>query len=213
MPPFHQLVILFTRHPQVGRCKSRLIPFLGAEGALKVYKSLVSHVLNQLQTFFASEIDTDLIIFFEGGSLQKMQDWTGEKYTYKKQRGENIGDRMADALLFGLKNKQNTILIGSDCPDIDDSLLKEGFQALINNDLVIGPAHDGGYYLIGVSSDINPTLCKKLFEDIQWSTDTVFLKTLALSKTFGLRTRILKKLHDIDTEDDLRHFNHCSHAE
>lgn len=213
MPPFQKLVILFTRYPLPGQCKRRLIPSLGAEGALNIFKNLVRHALKRLQTFLPSATDTDLIIFYNGGTLQKMQNWTGRQYTYRKQRGKDIGERMADALIFGLKDKQDTILIGSDCPDIDDSILREGFLGLTENDFVIGPAYDGGYYLIGVSGELDPNICKKLFEDIPWSTDTVFSKTLTLSKTLGLRPHILKKLHDIDTEADLKYFNSRSHTE
>lgn len=213
MPPFHQLVILFTRYPQLGQCKSRLIPFLGATGALDVFENLVTHILKRLKSFLLFSTDTDFVIFYDGGSLQQMQDWIGRKHTYRQQHGQDLGERMANALSLGLKNKQNTILIGSDCPDISGSLLKEGFQALTNNDLVIGPAHDGGYYLIGVSGNLNSAHCNRLFESIPWSSDTVFSKTLTLSKSLGLRTHILKKLHDIDTEEDLRYFNHCSHTE
>jgi uncharacterized protein len=142
-----------------------------------------------------------------------MREWLGSSHTCQEQQGDNLGERMADALLQSLKNGQDTILIGSDCPDIDAATLKESFQALTNNDIVVGPAHDGGYYLIGVAGNLDPAACRKLFEKIPWGTDTVYSRTVAHTENLGLRTHILSKLHDIDTEEDLTYFHHCSHPE
>ena len=213
MPPFHKLVILFTRYPQAGKCKSRLIPDLGAEGALSVFNQLASHILKRLDAFMAATTDTDFSIFYTGGSREQMQKWLNHEYSCKQQQGEDLGQRMAAALVWGLNIKQDTLLIGSDCPDIDAALLNEGFQALKSNDIVIGPAHDGGYYLIGAGANLDPLLCSRLFDKIPWGSSTVFSDTIALTKTLGLRPHILKKLHDIDTKEDLQHFHHCSHSE
>jgi uncharacterized protein len=213
MPSFHKLVILFTRFPQVGRCKRRMIPSLGAKGALNIHRQLVSHILNRLTIFLSSHADIDFTIFYYGGSQQQMREWLGSSHTCQEQQGDNLGERMADALLQSLKNGQDTILIGSDCPDIDAATLKESFQALTNNDIVVGPAHDGGYYLIGVAGNLDPAACRKLFEKIPWGTDTVYSRTVAHTENLGLRTHILSKLHDIDTEEDLTYFHHCSHPE
>lgn len=213
MPSFHKHVILFTRYPQVGRCKSRLIPSLGAEGALNIHRQLVSHILNRLLLFLSSNADTDFTIFYDGGSQQKVQEWLGKSHTCKQQQGDTLGERMAAALIQGLENRQDTILIGSDCPDIDAAILDEGFQGLTNNNIVIGPAHDGGYYLVGVTGSLEPAACRKLFEKIPWGSDTVFSRTVARAENLGLSTHILSKLHDIDTEEDLKYFHHCSHTE
>ncbi len=213
MPSFQKLVILFTRYPQAGKCKTRLIPALGKDRAMMVYKELVSHILKRLNTFIASTTNTDLTIFFTGGSEQSMQEWLGHDYTCKQQQGKDLGERMAMALIFGLNRKQDTLLIGSDCPGIDAAILKEGFQALQNNDLVIGPAHDGGYYLIGIAGTLNPTVCSQLFTNIPWGSSIVYSETIALTERLGLRTHILKKLHDIDTEEDLHYFYHRPHPQ
>jgi uncharacterized protein len=213
MPSFHKLVILFTRYPQAGKCKSRLIPALGAEGARDIHRRLVSHTLNRIENFLSSSTCTDFTIFYNGGSPQQMQKWLGNNYICKQQQGNNLGERMATALIQSLANRQDTILIGADCPDIDSAILEEGFQSLANNTLVLGPAHDGGYYLIGVAGNLDPVVCKKLFEKIPWGTDTVFSRTVAQAESLGLRTHILSKLHDIDTEKDLKYFHHCSHTE
>lgn len=213
MPSFHELVILFTRYPQVGKCKSRLIPALGAEGALRIHRQLVSHVLIKVEKYLSSKNDTEFQIFHDGGTEKQMQQWLGNKHTFKRQEGDNLGDRMACTLIQGLKNKHNTILFGSDCPGINQNILGESLEALQCNDMVLGPAHDGGYYLIGVAGNISNNTCRQLFEDIPWGTEQVFAKTLQHADTLGLNTHILSKLHDIDTAEDLKYFHHCSDAE
>lgn len=213
MPSIHNLVILFTRYPQLGKCKTRLIPALGTEGALKTHRQLVSHILHELSGFLAPRSHTDLHIYYDGGTLDQITEWLGSNQTYKQQQGGNLGQRMANALSHGLRKKHNTILIGSDCPDIDASLLKEGFEALKQSDIVLGPAHDGGYYLIGIAESSKDTLWRQVLEDIPWGTDKVCAKTLIKAKECGLRIHTLSKLHDIDTAEDLKYFHHRPHSE
>ncbi len=213
MPFFQKLVILFTRYPVAGKCKTRLIPALGAEGAVGIHRQLVSHILREMDTFISSRNTTELAIYYDADSLQQMQDWLGRSYTYNRQQGDDLGQRMADALIHGINRQQNSILIGSDCPGINRSILNEGFDALKQNDIVLGPARDGGYYLIGVARNTQPAACKQIFEKIPWGTDTVLSKTLAQTKKLGLRHYLLSRLHDIDTAEDLKHFHHCSHPE
>lgn len=213
MPPLAQLVILFTRFPQVGKCKSRLIPTLGAEGALKVHKQLVSIVLKEVKKFLFLNNSASCQIFHDGGTERQMKQWLGENYIFKKQQGEDLGERMATALLHGLLDKQNSVLIGSDCPDISTHTLEDSLMSLDENDVVLGPAHDGGYYLIGVAGNMADNTCRQLFEEIPWGTERVFAKTLQHADKLGLKTHILNKLHDIDTADDLKYFHHRSDAE
>ncbi len=213
MPSFQKLVILFTRYPVAGKCKTRLIPVLGAEGAVRIHRQLVSHILHELDTFISPRNTTELTIYYDADSLQQMQDWLGSSYIYNRQQGEDLGQRMADALIHGISNKKNSILIGSDCPGINSAILNEGFEALKQNDIVLGPAHDGGYYLIGVARNIQPAACKQIFAQIPWGTDKVLSKTLAQTQKLGLRHHRLSTLHDIDTLEDLKHFHHCSHPE
>jgi uncharacterized protein len=213
MPSFHDLVILFTRYPQIGKCKSRLIPALGAKGALKVHKQLVSHILKVLNTFLDSTGNTGLHIFYSGGTLKENRQWLGDTYILKKQQGNNLGERMANALLHGLDNKHNSVLIGSDCPGIQPHIIQDSLEALRQNDLVLGPAHDGGYYLIGVARNIPKETCRQLFEKIPWGTDQVFAQTLRHAETLALNTHILNKLHDIDTAEDLKYLHYCPNPE
>ncbi len=213
MPSLQKLVILFTRAPHPGRCKSRLIPALGVEGALKLHQQLVLHILSAVCKFLSKTNQVSLIIFFHGGSMQQMQKWLGKEYSYHQQQGNDLGERMATALLHGIQNGRDTVLIGSDCPDIDRNILDNSLNSLTEAAIVIGPAHDGGYYLIGVAAGTDHALCQQLFEDIHWGSNQVFSQTMERAKSLGLKTHILKTLHDIDTEDDLRHFHHYSNPE
>lgn len=213
MPSSQDLVILFTRYPHPGKCKTRLIPQLGPEGAVRIHQQLVTHTLKTLTDFFTWKNNTEFIIYHDSGSRQKMEKWLGSNYRYREQQGEDLGQRMAAALLYGLNNAQNCILLGSDCPDITKSILDEALQALRQQDMVLGPAHDGGYYLIGVTNTVEPESCCRLFEEIPWGAETVFAKTLERATRLGLAPHILKRLHDIDDASDLQYFHHCSHPE
>ncbi|MCF8057524.1 MAG: TIGR04282 family arsenosugar biosynthesis glycosyltransferase [Desulfocapsa sp.] len=213
MPSFQDLVIYFTRFPSPGKCKTRLIPRLGPEGAMRIHKQLVAHTLKTLIDFFIRDNNTEFIIYHDGGSRQEMEKWLGGDYQYKEQQGKDLGRRMADALAHGLNKTQNCILLGSDCPDINGSILAESLQALKQRDVVLGPAHDGGYYLIGVRGTVTPYICRKLFGEIPWGGDRVFAKTVEQAERLGLDFHILEKLHDIDDAEDLQYFHHCSYAE
>ena len=213
MPSSQDLVILFTRYPHPGRCKTRLIPQLGQQGAALIHRQLVMHTLKTLTDFLTWKNNTEFIIYHDSGSRRKMEDWLGCDYLYQEQRGNDLGQRMADALLYALNKTQNCILLGSDCPDITAPILSKALLALKQKDIVLGPAHDGGYYLIGVSNSIKADVCRQLFKEIPWGADTVFAKTLERAENLGLDAHILKKLHDIDCAADLKHFHHRPHPE
>ncbi len=213
MHSFHNRVILFTRYPCPGRCKTRLIPTLGPEGAARIYQQLVTHTLKTLTDFISWQNSTELVISHDGGSRRQMETWLGTQFRYQEQHGQDLGQRMADALFHGLNNAQNCILIGSDCPDITASILADALQALQQEDMVLGPAHDGGYYLIGMAAPVAPSVCSRIFKKISWGSDTVFAETLTRACKLDLSSHILKTLHDIDTVEDLKYFHHCSHPE
>ena len=103
--------------------------------------------------------------------------------------------------------------MGSDCPDITPELLQNAFTALQKKDIVLGPAHDGGYYLVGMNKTLSPKQIEYLFSDIPWGSDKVLPTTLERIQELQLAFQLLPKLHDIDTPDDLQYFNHHSHAE
>ena len=188
-----------------------MIPLLGAQGAAHLHRQLVAHILQEMNTFLAAQSSTELTIYHDGDSHQQMLNWLGIHHTFKKQQGEHLGQRMAEALNCGTSKGKNSILIGSDCPGINQITLTDAFEALKHNDIVLGPAYDGGYYLIGIAANIQPAVYNQLFRKIPWGTDKVLSQTLMKIKKLNLRYQLLNKLHDIDTPEDLKHFNYCPH--
>ncbi len=205
-------ILLFTRYPHPGKCKTRLIPEYSAEKAAEIHRQLVAHSHKTIRDYLAQHKYTAYHIYYTGASVKEMKHWLG-KQSFRKQQGQNLGDRMAEALNTTLQNAERCLLMGSDCPAITAELLQNSFAALQEKDIVLGPAYDGGYYLVGINKTVSPEQIKHLFSDILWGSEEVLATTLERIKELQLTFQLLPKLHDIDTPDDLLHFNHHSHAE
>jgi hypothetical protein len=189
-------LIIFTRYPEPGKTKTRMIPYLGAEGAAKLQRQMTEHTL-----LTASKLDRDVAIeiHFTGGDRSLMQDWLGNQLIYQPQTNGDLGDRMQSALASALKRgSDRVVLIGVDCPDLNASILTEAFQMLDRHDLVLGPAVDGGYYLIGLSR-----LVPELFVGINWGSDRVLAQTKDIANRLQLNTHYLPILNDVDLPEDL----------
>ena len=193
-----ECLILFTRYPEPGKTKTRLIPLLGAEGAATLQRQMTEQKLaevNQLLTFYPLSVE----VHFAGGNEQLMQEWLGLNWVYRRQSEGDIGDRMASAFQASFAAGMNTVvLIGTDCPELNAPLLAEAFQLLRQHNLVLGPALDGGYYLIGLRG-----LIPELFTGIPWSTAEVLQQTLSVAQRLGLAVAKLPLLSDIDRPEDL----------
>ncbi len=209
-PP--DLIILFTRYPQPGQCKTRLIPALGPNGAASLHREMTERILARLRAL-ADLHPHRLEIHYEGGSPAQMASWLGPCHQYRQQAGGDIGCRMRAAIYSHLGRMRRLLLIGSDCPDISAELLRDAFAALGSHDVVLGPAFDGGYYLIGVHNESSLLACETLFQEIPWSTDNVFAITKARAEQSHLRCHTLTQLHDIDSPDDLRYFHYHPHPQ
>jgi rSAM/selenodomain-associated transferase 1 len=193
-----ECLILFTRYPEPGKTKTRLIPLLGAEGAATLQRQMTEHKLaevNQLLTFYLLSVE----VHFAGGNEQLMQEWLGLNWVYRRQSEGDIGDRMASAFQASFAAGMTAgVLIGSDCPDLNAPLMAEAFQLLRQHDLVLGPALDGGYYLIGLRR-----LIPELFTGIPWSTAEVLQQTITIAQRLGLAVAKLPLLSDVDRPEDL----------
>jgi hypothetical protein len=154
-----------------------------------------------------------LEIHHDGGTRDQMDSWLGPDRHYHRQTDGDIGCRMQAAITGHLGRAQRLLLIGSDCPDLSAPIIAEAFGALAAHDLVLGPACDGGYYLIGLGAEISALICHDLFQDIPWSTDAVYTTTKNRAEQHRLRCHTLARLHDIDTPADLRYFGHHSHPQ
>ena len=191
-------VILFVKLPEKGRVKSRLALHIGEDAALHLYENMVLDVLDMLKKGrFPFRI-----CFTPLDAHDQMAGWLGQEYDYLPQNGDNLGDRMEDAFdsVFA-GGVQEALLIGSDIPGLTTDVIDEAFAALLKNDAVIGPADDGGYYLIGFRKK---SFAPGIFHDIAWSTGTVFRETMAKLREESLKVHVLPELTDIDTVEDLK---------
>ncbi|MBW2328562.1 MAG: TIGR04282 family arsenosugar biosynthesis glycosyltransferase, partial [Deltaproteobacteria bacterium] len=153
----------------------------------------------------------ELQIYYCGGSQQEMANWLGRNCTLCIQQGSDLGQRMEHAFTQTIQQgAERILLIGSDCPDITADIISNGLKKLNNHDLVLGPAADGGYYLIGLRTHGNEIAT--LFNSIDWGTDQVLEQTLTQAKKGELSCTLLPQLHDIDRPEDLVYFNYhtCS---
>lgn len=194
----NETLIIFSRYPEPGKTKTRMIPALGAEGAASLQREMTEHTLNTAQRLLSSRNFT-LEVHYAGGSQQLMTKWLGKDLQYIAQASGDLGQKMRSAFehAFKLKN-QRVLIIGIDCPDINQIILNEAFNSLQNNDLVLGVAEDGGYYLIGLSRPI-----PSLFNNIDWGTDRVLNQTKNIAQQLKLNIHYLTTLSDVDRPEDL----------
>lgn len=196
-------LIVFTRYPQPGKAKTRLIPALGAESAADLQRQMTEHTLKQVQTLIDRR-PLSAEIWFAGTDTpeidrQQMQNWLGSKWHYCPQPSGNLGTRMAHAVQTAFASgASRVVVIGTDCPGLVAEKLVQAFQVLETHDLVLGPAADGGYYLIGLSQFV-----PALFADIAWSTCDVLQQTVEAAKQANLSIGYLATLTDIDRPEDL----------
>lgn len=184
---------IFARPPRPGRVKTRLIPELGADKAARVYRHCLEHTLE-----VAHRAGLDYRLFL---SEDSDDDLFGDE-PVARQRGADLGARMHHALCALLDGEvSGALIVGSDCLDLRPAHLRRAAQALATSDVVVIPALDGGYALIGCR-EANPAL----FANIDWSTDRVLRQTAANAERLGLRLARLDTVRDIDTLSDLEHY-------
>lgn len=193
-----ECLIIFTRYPEPGKTKTRLIPALGAEGAATLQRQMTEHTLDQVKELQAKRL-VSVEVYFVGGNQQLMQSWLGTSVIYRQQGDGDLGRRMAIAFQTALEaGKQRVVVIGTDCPDLKAQLMVKAFHALEQHDLVLGPAQDGGYYLIGLCR-----LIPELFTGISWSTAEVLQQTMSIAQRLELAVAYLPRLSDVDRPEDL----------
>ena len=188
-------LVVFLRLPDKGKVKTRLAATLGEVAALEIYKKLVSITLDIV---IRSEIPTYLF-YTNGLPPASTRD---ARFSYHIQADGDLGSRMADALSFVLSLHQKALIIGSDCPGLTPEILDAGYRSLDEKDIVLGPADDGWYYLLGCS-ELHPAV----FANIKWSTSSVLDQTIEKIKEANLSFCLLEKLHDIDTAEDWNRFS------
>jgi rSAM/selenodomain-associated transferase 1 len=194
----HSLILLFVKSPERGNVKSRLAATLGEGPALELYKRFVGDMKETLQ----KGRHPFSICFYPVSSQKKMADWLGMDITYVPQDGDDLGERMKDAFIRSFREGiEKVLIIGSDIPDLENRIMEDAFSSLDNHDAVIGPASDGGYYLLGFK---NTASLPGIFQGFPWGTDSVFRKTMTVFKESGVSVHILPERRDMDTLEDLR---------
>ncbi|MBW2408981.1 MAG: TIGR04283 family arsenosugar biosynthesis glycosyltransferase [Deltaproteobacteria bacterium] len=198
-----QRLIIFTRYPEAGTTKTRMIPELGAEGAAELQRRMTEHIMSRA-VGLCDLHPIPVEVRYEGGSEKLMTEWLGPGFSYCHQGSGDIGLRMGRAFTetFG-QGCESVVIIGSDIPDISTKILQNAFEALGENDLVLGPAADGGYYLIGVQRETFRHWNPQLFSDIRWGTASVLPQTLHVARKLGLNYKLLATLRDVDRPEDL----------
>lgn len=194
-----QLLLIFVKNPLPGKVKTRLAASLGNEKALEIYQQLLAYTRD-----IALKVDVAKEIWY-GNEIPQADLWSEANFQRFRQPVEaDLGGKMTAAFDQAYtKGYKKIVIIGSDNAKITDTHLKEAFTALDKHDVVIGPAVDGGYYLLGMRASSHFSHAD-IFKDKEWSTDTVFSDTVDSITSLGLRFSVLETLSDIDYEEDLR---------
>jgi len=206
VPPItsrRERLCLFTRYPEPGTTKTRLIPLLGKAGAADLQRRMTVHALDKVRRL-AVRRGVDVEIRYDGGDEWRMKQWLGTDLVFAAQGTGDIGRRMAFALKTASADDfDTTVIIGSDIPGITTDILTQAFDWLEQKDLVFGPARDGGYYLIGIQALCLKKAASGLFNHIDWGTEKVLAKTLHAADTLGLTYSLLDSLGDVDWPEDI----------
>jgi rSAM/selenodomain-associated transferase 1 len=193
-----EYLIIFARYPTPGQVKTRLIPRLGAVGAAHLYRQMAEQTLHHALSL-AAQRPLGIGVWYTGGEAAALAAWLGPQVAYHRQHGGDLGQRLQAAFAGAFAQGHRAVVaIGTDCPDLNTALLAEAFDQLQHHSLVLGPARDGGYYLIGLREP-QP----RLFEGIPWSSATVLATTVERADQLGLMPAYLATLSDVDRPEDL----------
>ncbi|MBO6522617.1 MAG: TIGR04282 family arsenosugar biosynthesis glycosyltransferase [Balneolaceae bacterium] len=184
---------IFVKNPEKGAVKTRLAVSVGQEKALFVYEKLLGYTKN-----LVLDVEAQKEVWYSK-FVDHNDQWSEGFFIKKLQSGSNLGERMKQAFKesFSESAKQKVVLIGSDCAELTTEIIDQAFEKLRVIDLVIGPAEDGGYYLIGMSKFI-----PEIFDGIDWSTESVLSQTFTKARNSYAKVSLLPKLNDVDTIED-----------
>jgi len=204
-----EVLIIFVKNPVKGKVKTRLARSVGEQKALTIYEHLLNHTHN-----ITKDISCDKLLFYSDFIPSAGDQWDGVIYKKQLQSGNDLGSRMQNAFSTAFsQGASSTIIIGSDCLELNLELIEEAFSKLQQYDFVIGPALDGGYYLLGMKHlPLIPSLKegikgRSIFQNKKWSTSTVFEDTINDIKQLNATYFELPVLSDIDEAKDLERLN------
>jgi rSAM/selenodomain-associated transferase 1 len=190
-----EVVLVFQKNAILGKVKTRLASGMGELRALEIYRHLI-----QLTYSVLEDVPVPVWTYFSDFIPESPYPSVEKCFV---QEGQDLGERMANAFARSFElGMDKVVLIGTDCPTLQSEHLLQAFEALTHFDLVVGPATDGGYYLIGMNRRAD-----YLFEGITWSTSQVLSETLNVASQHGLTTTLLYELDDIDTQEDWQRYS------
>src|SRR3990167_5773931 len=192
------VLIIFVKYPQAGFVKTRLAKEIGKKNASELYRLFVETLLARIK----DENFTRVIFYSPISKRNEVKRWLGNDLALSPQKGRGLGERLSDAFRLAFKNgAKRVVVIGTDSPALNKKLILDAFKKLKETQCVLGPAFDGGYYLVGSNS-----FYEEVFQHIDWSSDNVFKQTLRAIKKLRIIFSLLDKELDIDNKDDLRNF-------
>ena len=187
------LLMVFMKNPIAGKVKTRLAIDIGKEEALNIYLRLIEYT-----QFVTSKIQTCDKAIYYSSSVEEHDQWNSDTYNKYQQKGKGLGEKLSNAFADAFnQGYEKVIAIGTDSFEITGNIIDKAFRSLQDSEIVIGPAKDGGYYLIGMNEH-KP----EIFNGIEWGTDKVLSATLSIIRSINYRHAILKELSDIDTMED-----------
>jgi rSAM/selenodomain-associated transferase 1 len=191
-------IVLFCKYPEPGSVKTRLISHLGAEAAARLQTEMAVHVLDWMRACSKGR-GCEVELRYLGADQDAMRGIFGGGVSYREQGNGDFGDRIARAFSHAFNEKVKRVLaIGADCPTVTARVIDDALDALKTHDAVVGPATDGGYYLIGLSKE-----ARFLFNDMTWGTSEVLEKTLQRVHDNHLSLQLLEPMSDVDRPEDL----------
>jgi rSAM/selenodomain-associated transferase 1 len=190
------ILMVFIKNPVLGKVKTRLAKSIGDEKALHVYHLLLDHTQKTVR-----RINTDKAVYYSD-YINEDDIWKNAEFQKFVQLGDNLGKRMSKAFLESFKmGYKKVVIIGGDCFELNEKIINDAFKILEENEVALGPAKDGGYYLLGMRN-----YYWQLFENKIWSTQTVLSDTLLDLSNLNLSFKLLPTISDVDDEKDLLNY-------
>lgn len=192
-------LLIFTKSPVLGEVKTRLQPDYSPEQSLKLHKHMMLNTLSLSEKL--TDIDSELCCTPNRNTLFFLDCENQFPVLLSDQLGDELGERMAFSLSAALQTYEKVIIIGTDCPDLDETYIQQAIDALDTVDAVIGPAEDGGYVLLGLRK-----FSLDLFTDFSWGSDTVLSQTRKVLNELSWTSKELGIMHDVDRPEDLHRY-------
>jgi rSAM/selenodomain-associated transferase 1 len=203
-------IIVFIKNPVLGKVKTRLAATVGNERALAIYHALMHHTMS-----ITNHLEVDKYLFYSD-FVDENDIWDNGKYQKSTQhQTQDLGLKMASAFGITLQNKhKKALIIGSDCFELNNEIIEEAYSKLSENEVVIGPAYDGGYYLVGFNFEligkVSEEVLNQMFWNKEWSHERVGQEAIEVCEQMNLKHFLLPTLTDVDEEKDYLKTKHLA---